>query len=56
MAKKSSRILIALVCSETGIQNYVTSVNKMNVKELHVKKYCPALGRHTMHNMKKKLD
>jgi ribosomal protein L33 len=56
MAKKSARILVALVCSESGAQNYVTSINKMSVKELKVRKYSPALGKHTLHEMKKKLD
>lgn len=56
MAKKSARVFVGLVCKETGIQNYVTQINKLNTKELEVKKYCPKLGKHTVHVMRKKLD
>ena len=41
MAKKTNRIMVALVCTETGIQNYVTSVSKLNpdILKKKVKKY-----------------
>jgi large subunit ribosomal protein L33 len=56
MAKKSARIRVGLKCSETGIINYVTVINKMNTKEMKLMKYCPILMKHTLHEMTKKLD
>ncbi len=53
--KKWARILVGLICTETGAQNYVVSVNKMNDPKLEVKKYCPQLRKHTIHKAKEKL-
>lgn len=58
MAKKSARIKVGLVCTETGIQNYVTEVNKLRpeILKTKVRRYCPQLQRHTLHEFRKKLD
>ncbi len=56
MAKKWSRVLVWLICSETWAQNYVTQINKMNTdKKMTIKKYCPQLRKHTIHKAKEKL-
>ncbi|HEX8923454.1 MAG TPA: 50S ribosomal protein L33 [Patescibacteria group bacterium] len=40
-AKKSPRILIALVCTKCGAQNYLTEKNKTNTTDkLTFNKYC----------------
>lgn len=52
MGKKSKGAveLIALVCTETGLRNYTTSKNRRNIQEkLEKMKFCPKLGRHTLH-------
>jgi ribosomal protein L33 len=54
MAKKSSRINVALVCTETGATNYVTTINKDN-KPQNLMKYCPTLRKKTLHKIKEKL-
>ena len=42
-------------CTECKDLNYRTSVNVMGgVPKLELKKFCPRLQRHTMHNEKKK--
>lgn len=58
MAKKTNRIMVALVCTETGVQNYVTSVSKLNsdILKTEVMRYSPALRKHTKHKFTKKLD
>ncbi len=57
MAKKGSRILIGLVCSQCKRQNYVTTKNKINQQQaLKIKKYCPFCRKRTEHQEKKKLD
>lgn len=57
MAKKGSRILIALICEKCKRQNYVTSKNKVNNPEgLKIKKYCPTCKKRTAHEESKKLD
>ncbi len=53
--KKWARILVGLICTETGAQNYVVSVNKLNDPKLEVKKYCPQLRKPTVHKAKEKL-
>lgn len=56
MAKKWSRILVGLICTETGAQNYVTQINKINTgKKIELKKYCPSLRKHTIHKSREKL-
>ncbi|UFX83090.1 50S ribosomal protein L33 [Candidatus Absconditicoccus praedator] len=54
-SKKGSRILVGLICKETGVQNYVTERNKLNTNKFEIKKYCPKLRKHTMHKMREKL-
>jgi large subunit ribosomal protein L33 len=53
--KKGARMLVALVCTESGTTNYVTEYNKMNTPKIELKKYCPKLRKHTVHKMKIKL-
>jgi len=56
MAKKGSRILIALVCKKCGSQNYITEKNKINTeKKLEIKKYCKRCKKHTVHRETRKL-
>ena len=55
MAKKWSRILVWLVCTESGTQNYVTEINKQNSWKIELKKYSPQLKKHTVHKMREKL-
>lgn len=56
MAKKGSRILIALVCSQCGSQNYITEKNKINTPDkLKLKKYCRRCRKKTEHKETKKL-
>lgn len=42
-----------LVCEETGDYNY-TIRRKPGGEKLKLKKYCPRLRKHTIHNEKKK--
>lgn len=57
MAKKGSRILIALICEHCKGQNYVTTKNKVNNPEgLKIKKYCSRCKKRTVHKESKKLD
>ena len=55
MAKKGHRINVILECTEArklgkSPSRYVTTKNKQNVSgRLELKKYNPALGRHTVH-------
>jgi large subunit ribosomal protein L33 len=54
MAKsKKGTEVIFLVCSETGERNY-TLRKKVGTPKISVKKYCPRLRKHTVHNEKKK--
>ena len=54
MAKRSKkREIVHLVCSETGERNY-TIRKRAGAPKLSLKKYCPRLRRHTVHNEKKK--
>jgi large subunit ribosomal protein L33 len=54
MAKKKKLAeVVHLVCSETGQQNY-TLRKKKGESRLEVKKYCPALRKHTLHVEKRK--
>lgn len=57
MAKKEQRVLIAMVCRECKSQNYITSKNKLEMKEkLVLKKYCKRCKKHTEHKETEKLD
>ena len=54
MAKsKKGTEVIFLVCSETGERNY-TLRKRAGTPKLSLKKYCPRLRKHTVHNEKKK--
>ncbi len=56
MAKKGARILLGLVCTKCKSQNYITSKNKINIKEkLVLKKYCRKCRQHTEHKERTKL-
>lgn len=57
MAKKSSRILVGLICEICNKQNYVVEKNKINTTSaLKLKKYCNKCKKSTAHKEKKKLD
>lgn len=57
MAKKGSRILIALICEHCKSKNYVTTKNKVNTPEgLKIKKYCSKCKKRTVHKESKKID
>ncbi|HMT01420.1 MAG TPA: 50S ribosomal protein L33 [Candidatus Absconditabacterales bacterium] len=53
--KKSSRVLVGLICTETGAQNYVTTINKTKNPKIELMKYCSQLRKHTLHKSKEKL-
>lgn len=56
VAKKTSRILLHLVCTKCKNQNYITQKNKMNTTDkLGVKKYCKKCKEHTDHKESTKL-
>ena len=56
MAKKGHRILIALVCSQCGSQNYITERSKLNTpKKLVLKKFCKRCKKVTEHKEAKRL-
>ncbi|MBI4004784.1 50S ribosomal protein L33 [Candidatus Roizmanbacteria bacterium] len=57
MAKKTSRVLVALLCENCNKQNYVVEKNKLNTTaSLALKKYCNQCRKRTKHKEKKKLD
>ncbi|WP_239710341.1 MULTISPECIES: 50S ribosomal protein L33 [unclassified Mammaliicoccus] len=44
------RVNITLACTECGDRNYISTKNKRtNPGRIEMKKYCPRLGRHTLH-------
>ena len=54
--KKGNRILIGLECSETGRRTYITEKNRINSTEkIQLKKYNPALRKHTVYKEIQKL-
>ncbi|MFC1711551.1 50S ribosomal protein L33 [Patescibacteria group bacterium] len=56
MAKKGSRTILALVCSECKSQNYITEKNKTNTPDkLLLKKYCRRCRKKTEHKERTKL-
>jgi ribosomal protein L33 len=55
MAKKSSRVRVGLVCTETNIQNYVVQLNLQKDKDLELMKFCPHENKKTKHKVRKKL-
>jgi large subunit ribosomal protein L33 len=57
MAKKTSRVLLGLVCEVCNRQNYVIQKNKINTTTpMRLSKYCGKCKKHTPHKEKKKLD
>ncbi|OGC49882.1 50S ribosomal protein L33 [candidate division WWE3 bacterium RIFCSPHIGHO2_01_FULL_40_23] len=56
MAKKTSRILLLLVCTQCKSQNYITAKNKINsTDKITLKKYCKKCKAHTEHKESTKL-
>lgn len=56
MAKKGTRIVIGLACSECKYREYVTEKNKLNTPEkLLLKKYCSKCKKVTDHKQIDKL-
>ena len=54
MAKGKKKVeTVFLVCEETGDYNY-TLRRKPGSEKLKIRKYCPRLRKHTLHNEKKK--
>jgi len=50
MAKRTSRILLKLVCTKCKSANYITEKNKMNTTaKLAINKYCPKCRKTTLH-------
>ncbi|KKQ38325.1 MAG: 50S ribosomal protein L33 [Candidatus Roizmanbacteria bacterium GW2011_GWA2_37_7] len=57
MAKKSTRMLVSLVCKECKQQNYITEKSKLNSESaLVLNKYCKKCKKQTQHKESKKLD
>ncbi len=56
MAKKGSREIVAMVCSECKSQNYVTTRNKINMEgKLALKKFCKRCKKYSLHKESSKL-
>lgn len=55
MAKKSDRIITALLCKVCNSQNYVTQRNKTNTQKLELDKYCNNCRKISSHKSKDKL-
>jgi len=53
--KKWARLLVGLICTECGRQDYVTTYNKLNTQKLEIMKYSPQLRKHTLHKVRLKL-
>ncbi|HDN80264.1 MAG: 50S ribosomal protein L33 [Chloroflexi bacterium] len=50
MAKKATRIIITLACTQCKERNYTTEKNKVNDPgRLELRKYCPRCRAHTLH-------
>lgn len=50
MAKKGSREVIALACTQCGRRNYTSMKNRRNDSgRLELRKYCPHERSHTLH-------
>jgi large subunit ribosomal protein L33 len=52
-SKKKKAETVFLVCEESGAYNYAIR-RKPGGEKLRLKKYCPALRKHTFHSEKKK--
>ena len=56
MAKRTSRILLKLVCEKCKSANYITEKNKVNTPEkVSIKKYCKNCRATTVHKESTKL-
>lgn len=53
--KKTGRVKVALVCTETGTTNYHTVINKESKPQHWLLKYCPRLQKRTKHKIVEKL-
>ncbi len=50
MAKRSTRVVIALACTECQERNYTTSKNRANDHgRLELRKFCRRCRTHTLH-------
>jgi large subunit ribosomal protein L33 len=50
MAKKTSRVIVNLACTECQERNYTSAKNKRNDPgRLELSKYCPRCRSHTLH-------
>jgi large subunit ribosomal protein L33 len=50
MAKKDTRMVITLECSECGERNYTSEKNRRNdPQRLELNKYCPRCRQHRLH-------
>ena len=50
MAKKATRLIITLACTQCQERNYTTTKNKRNDPgRLELKKYCSRCRTHTLH-------
>ncbi len=54
MAKSNRREYVWLECTETGIRNYRVEKIMKGTERLELKKYCPALKKHTLHKESRK--
>jgi large subunit ribosomal protein L33 len=56
MAKKESRVVFHLVCTECNSQNYISEKSKRNTPDkLEFKKYCPKDKKVTIHKESQKM-
>lgn len=53
--KKWARVLVWLISTESGAQNYVTTINKTKNTKIELKKYDPVLRKHVVHKSREKL-
>jgi len=50
MARRATRIVITLACSECQERNYTTAKNRANDRgRLELRKFCRRCGTHTLH-------
>ncbi|MEI8311840.1 MAG: 50S ribosomal protein L33 [Verrucomicrobiota bacterium] len=50
MAVKENRVIITMACTTCRSRNYVTSKNRIRIKDrLELKKYCSLCRVHTVH-------
>jgi large subunit ribosomal protein L33 len=50
MAKKETRVVIHMACTECKERNYTTEKSKRNTQErLELQKYCKRCKKHTLH-------